>query len=481
MALTLTVLEFGTERTVEASPSDTVGDVLLSSPETKRSLVMLNGEVVERDASLSSLGLSPDRPEYSPTLEVTRRRRRLEPADPNRLQQWSMLSPAARDFVRGLHVWFGYNVPEPVAPEPEPMEAIEFVDATGLEKGTRTSEEEVLAMDVEMEVLPESVPGDCARVREILLELQRDPHAWDVSRHQHNLTKMLLVEMFEDLDLLAPFNVSRPQFESFIEDLCEHYSYIPFHSFTHAVDVTAATFVGLRHNNGGAQRLRPLAQFAVLLAAAGHDIGHTGTTNAHQKEASTPIYAEFGAVAPLEKMHTQLALSLIEKHKLLDGLSAKDAATVRELIKFAVLGTDIAAHSSIMSEWSAIAPSVGPGSWSTAANVCDFFAGPEHQLVRMILKCSDLGCCTRDFAIGRHWADCLVRECEAQALLPNGNDGGMNTATISKCQKGFVGVIVVPMFEAMAEALPEYQDVMENVKENGRLWSELAAAQAMEA
>jgi len=44
MALTLTYLEHGAERTVEASPSDTVGDVLLSSPATKRSLVLMNGE-----------------------------------------------------------------------------------------------------------------------------------------------------------------------------------------------------------------------------------------------------------------------------------------------------------------------------------------------------------------------------------------------------------------------------------------------------
>jgi hypothetical protein len=171
----------------------------------------------------------------------------------------------------------------------------------------------------------------------------------------------------------------------------------------------------------------------------------------------------------------------MDKHMLLDGLTAKDAATDRELIKFAVLGTDVSAHGSIISEWGAIAPGVGPGSWSTAPKVCEFFADAEHQLLRMILKCSDLGCCTRNFTIGRHWADCLVRECETQALLPNGNDGGMNTATISKCQTGFFKGIVVPMFEAMAKALPEYQIVLEKVRENGRLWSELAEAQAMEA
>ena len=112
--------------------------------------------------------------------------------------------------------------------------------------------------------------------------------------------------MFEKQDLLAPFAVSHTQFEAFVHDLCDEYAFNPFHSFVHAVDVTAGAYIGVRQL-GGASRLRPISQWALFLAAAGHDVGHPGTTNAHQKAVDTPLYREFGGDATLERMHAKLA------------------------------------------------------------------------------------------------------------------------------------------------------------------------------
>lgn len=445
--MTLTIQdEDGVPRTIDSIDAKvaTVADLLAASP-SKRGRVLLNGEALPADSSLESCGISED---SSPSLRVARRRRRLEPVDTNRLQQWSMLSPAARAHVRDL--------PAPM-PEPElPIEAAPE-NAGGL-----------------------PLAGGRARAFEILALLESDPHNFDLTRQPLNVFREVLVAMFEKQDLLEPFGVSRPQFEAFVEDLCDEYAFNPFHSFTHAVDVTAGAYIGLRQLGGGAL-LRPLSQWALLLAAAGHDVGHPGTTNAYQKEADTALYREHGGDATLERMHTKLALSLIDKHRLLSGLSAQDATAVRELVEFAVLGTDISANQSIMDSFVAATELVAAhgGSWS--AGSCLSVPPPlEAQLLRMLLKCSDLGCCTKCFTIGQHWADCLARECERQADLPDGNDGGMNLDTIAKCQTGFFKFICVPMFDAMAVALPDWVCVAEKVRENGQLWSQLAESRAEE-
>ena len=427
----------GMLRTIDAHATDTVADLLAASPDNKRGRLLMNGEPLPSDVSLASCGITA---ESTPSLRVARRRRRLQHVDTNQLQQWSMLSPAARAIVK--------SSPAP-APEPE----------------------------LRVETAPScATSDDSRRALEILELLEEDPHNFDLTQYSRSLLRELLVTMFETQDLLAPFGVSRAQLEAFVQDLCDEYAFLPFHSFVHAVDVTAGAYIGVRQL-GGASRLRRSSQWALFLAAAGHDVGHPGTTNAYQKAVETTLYQEYGDDATLERMHTKLALQLIDKHDLLGGMCADDASAVRNLIEFVILGTDIGAHQSILSEFQAAAVRVGGGgSWPDDS--CS--SEEDAQLARMLLKCSDLGCCARNFTIGRHWADSLARESERQADLPGGSNGGMTRDTIAKCQTGFFKCICVPMFDVMAAALPEWESVAERVRENGELWSQLAESQAEE-
>lgn len=444
--------EDGVAHTIDAQATDTVADLLAtSSPNNKRGRMLLNGEPLPADVSLADCGITDS--ESSPRLQVARRRRRLQQVDPNHLQQWSMLSPAARAYVK--------NTPAPM-PEPE----------------LRIEPDPDLVDDLTPVPEPAFVDcGDTTRALEILELLEADPHNFDLTQYSRSVLCEVLVAMFETQDLLAPFAVSHTQFEAFVHDLCDEYAFNPFHSFVHAVDVTAGAYIGVRQF-GGASRLRPISQWALFLAAAGHDVGHPGTTNAHQKAVDTPLYREFGGDATLERMHAKLALGLIDKHNLLGGMCTEDATTVRELIDFAILGTDISVHQSILNEFREAAARAADSRGALPAGTCS--SEVEAQLTRMLLKCSDLGCCTRNFAIGRHWADSLARECERQADLPGGSDGGMNRFTIAKCQTGFFKFICVPMFDSIAVALPGWSAVAEKVRENGELWSQLADAQAGE-
>jgi hypothetical protein len=441
----------GVACTVVVQPTDTVADMLAASPSCKRGRLLMNGEALPADVSLADCGINA---ESIPKLQVARRRRRLEHVDTNRLQQWSTLRPAARACVQ--------NSPAPML-EPEPELRIE--------------PEPDLADNPAVPAPACMGSTDSCRALEVLQLLEDDPYNFDLTQYSMGVLRDLLVAMFEAQDLLAPFGVSHEQFEAFVQDLCDEYAFNPFHSFVHAVDVAAGAFIAIRQL-GGESRLRPASQWALLLAAAGHDIAHPGTTNAHQKAVETALYQEFGGSATLERMHTKIALQLIDRHDLLGSMCADDATAVRELIKFVILGTDIAAHQSIQSEFQETTTRVAGSGGSWSAGSCS--SEEEAQLARMLLKCSDLGCCARHFTISRHWGDSLARECERQADLLGGSDGGMNRDTIAKCQAGFFKFICVPMFDAMAAALPCWGAVAENVRENGKLWSQLADAQAGE-
>ena len=97
---------------------------------------------------------------------------------------------------------------------------------------------------------PEPDLGDSRRALEILQLLEVDPYNLGVTQYSTGVLRDLLVAMFEAQDLLAPFGVSREQFEAFVQDLCDEYAFNPFHSFVHAVDVVTGAFIAVRQLGG---------------------------------------------------------------------------------------------------------------------------------------------------------------------------------------------------------------------------------------
>jgi|EP01049_Picozoa_sp_SAG25_P001422 hypothetical protein len=73
------------------------------------------------------------------------------------------------------------------------------------------------------------------------------------------------------------------------------------------------------------------------------------------------------------------------------------------------------------------------------------------------------------------WSVCRHRYDEVAAHTPP-TGFSITKETLNKCQAGFFAGIVVPLFEALATALPGFAPTVEHVRENGRIWAELAAA-----
>merc|ERR1712066_194622 len=84
----------------------------------------------------------------------------------------------------------------------------------------------------------------------------------------------------------------------------------PFHNFAHAVDV--GHFVGriLRLINSELY-FSELEQFALLIAAIAHDLGHPGVTNAFLMETGHELALKYNDQSPLENMHCAKLYSIV--------------------------------------------------------------------------------------------------------------------------------------------------------------------------
>merc|ERR1719378_1613838 len=88
----------------------------------------------------------------------------------------------------------------------------------------------------------------------------------------------------------------------FVNTVEKEYLPNPFHNFSHACDVlhTVCRLMRLINSEGF---LVELEQFALLIAAISHDLGHPGVNNGFLSEVGHELALQYNDRAPLENMH----------------------------------------------------------------------------------------------------------------------------------------------------------------------------------
>ncbi|CAE7895954.1 dnc, partial [Symbiodinium sp. KB8] len=148
-----------------------------------------------------------------------------------------------------------------------------------------------------------------------------------------------------DLELPSKLGVDGDQLAAWLGAVEEHYHTNPYHNATHVADVTQTTHYILTTGSLSTW-LTPLQQYALLLAAVAHDVGHPGVNNGYLVNTAHPLAVTYNDSSPLENMHAALAFALaaVPGHNPLAGLSAEDAKAVRADVIHCILGTDNATH-----------------------------------------------------------------------------------------------------------------------------------------
>ena len=77
---------------------------------------------------------------------------------------------------------------------------------------------------------------------------------------------------------------------------------VPYHCFQHAVDVCFTVF-RLQQITQAGKWMSELEQYALLVAALSHDLGHFGRTNQFLVETKHELALRYNDKSPLENMH----------------------------------------------------------------------------------------------------------------------------------------------------------------------------------
>ncbi|KND02075.1 uncharacterized protein SPPG_02578 [Spizellomyces punctatus DAOM BR117] len=292
-----------------------------------------------------------------------------------------------------------------------------------------------------------------------------DPWQW-----QENEMLALLEFMFVELGVVDEFKIDIPVLRKFLQAVKDGYNANPFHNFRHCFCVTQMMY-GILHTTKVVEKLTPADKLILLAACVGHDLDHPGFNNAYQVNARTDLAIIYNDVSPLE-MHHCAVLFTILKHPDTNIMSNIPDSTYRDIRKGiirGILATDMAKHADLLSQMKKYA--------DEGFKYSD--AEQKSCLLQMIIKCADVSNEVRPPDVAEPWVDCLLEEFfeqadhEKAAGLPFAPFMDREKVTKAGAQVGFIGFVLIPLYELMARVLDNMDPIITPVKQALAYYKEL--------
>lgn len=294
--------------------------------------------------------------------------------------------------------------------------------------------------------------------------------------------------------------VTETEISAFIATVEEGYLKVPYHSWSHAVDVMHSVYVILQDLHEAFSRTE---RYALLICAVVHDIGHPGFSNEFLVQTHHDLALRYNDNAPLESMHCARLFEILSDPstnvwgELADG-PRKD---VRKMCIEAILHTDNSCHfnvvkacqmihevhdeffSNVLSKCSSVEEH--KESWPSP-EVLEIIAEKEtHDTLRnMLLHFADISNSMKPFSVARPWALLVLEEFFVQGEkmtelglpVPALNDRQKTNRPTS--QIGFIEFIVSPLVFTIVKILPPIGYTEQAMWGNVKAWFEEWASTA---
>ena len=243
------------------------------------------------------------------------------------------------------------------------------------------------------------------------------------------------------------FSIPAPISYKYFESIEKIYKNNPYHNAAHASDVLH-TFFYFIMNSSLQEKISSLDLLSSIIATLGHDVGHPGVTNRYLINNKEDLALQYNDNSVLENMHCSTIFNVMKLSgcNILDTLERSDWFTVRNLIIAMVLGTDMAKHFEILSQFRARALSLKD---------LDIINFEDKKLVlTFVIKCADLGHSAKNTDLHVKWSYLLAQELFVQGDLEKERFQTISmycdreSTDVDKSQAGFLKNICIPLFDS---------------------------------
>lgn len=267
---------------------------------------------------------------------------------------------------------------------------------------------------------------------------------------------MLLQQMFIDLDLTIHFAIKIETLQEYLFEIYSNYNDVPFHNFRHAFVVTQMMY-GLIWMLDLKRFFDPIDILCMIVSAVSHDLDHDGYNNNFQINAKTHLALIYNDRSPLEMYHCAVAFHILNKSKcnILANLDNNKYCKFRENMIQIILATDMAYHNTNLKSFESV--------------VDEFdFQNVDHrlQLMKIVMKVSDISNEVRPVAVSEQWLECLLTE-----FFNQGDHEKLNGLPLTplmdrenfskaKSQIGFISFVLLPLIKSLSKLFPDLNNTL---------------------
>ncbi|KAL3130461.1 hypothetical protein ABBQ38_008282 [Trebouxia sp. C0009 RCD-2024] len=267
----------------------------------------------------------------------------------------------------------------------------------------------------------------------------------------HTLS-LLAIHCMQQSGLAQHFQMILPNLWNWVQRIESGYdANNPYHNSVHVASVLQMTHMMLTH--GGIRQsnaVNMLEAYCAYWSAITHDFEHGGVNNDFLIRTYHPWAVCYNDQSPLENHHLAAAVRFSFQAEYLYVPAAFKPAPTSSNSK-----SDI--------DWAAVKME------------------DKYLMHQMVLKCADIGHLAADVATHKRWAYQLEEEFFRQGdkerelgmpispLMDRAHQGGM-----TRSQLGFLNIVGIPLFKAMAELFEGTQPMLEGVLANYRQWEAVA-------
>eukprot|EP00927_Polykrikos_kofoidii_P070260 TRINITY_DN6633_c0_g1_i2.p1 TRINITY_DN6633_c0_g1~~TRINITY_DN6633_c0_g1_i2.p1 ORF type:complete len:635 (+),score=105.03 TRINITY_DN6633_c0_g1_i2:200-2104(+) len=265
------------------------------------------------------------------------------------------------------------------------------------------------------------------------------------------------------------FNVYPQKVAAFLQVVESKYALetqVAYHNALHAADVTQSLW-SLMSDLGAKVFLDPMDILVSLISAISHDVGHDGFTNGFHSSVEDKLSLRYNDRSILENFHASTACKLFlvnAKTNFLSDLPKEQRVIFRKECIDMILSTDMAVHFKTLSE-------LREHSARCQQDVEEWAADEAaiSSIRNVLLHCADISNQAKPMTTSQQWTRRVLKEFfdqgdkEASLGLPISPLCNRNTVDVGDSQAGFIGFIVRPLFELLAEVIPRVGSVCVDV------------------
>mmetsp|Transcript_20709 Transcript_20709/g.33492 ORF Transcript_20709/g.33492 Transcript_20709/m.33492 type:complete len:1030 (-) Transcript_20709:231-3320(-) len=271
--------------------------------------------------------------------------------------------------------------------------------------------------------------------------------------------------------------------KAFVTEAEKKYLQNKFHNFCHASDVLhgVSKMMRLMASEGF---LVELDQFALLVAAIGHDLAHLGVNNGFLLEVQHELALQYNDLSPLENMHVSELYGIVAKPEtnVFHTLTKEQYNQVRKTCIEAILHTDMMSHFAMVKDLEMLfqvnAELFVQGKMSECHEVLNK-AENKLLVINNILHSADVSNPCRKWEVSQAWAHCVLDEFFAQGDeekkrgIPVQMLNDRDKINRPNSQIGFLEFVIAPFFCAQIRLFHRLFGYGDNLSVNIEKWEEL--------